>query len=145
MATATDEISEFINANTGNSAPSFKFKEIGDKLVGTVQRRAVVETKDLSDPSKKVKNLVLELEDAQGELHSVWIKPSQLLSALSDALKSANAVQGSPLVGDRLAVAFVDTEAPKQSHHSPKKIFTVTFRQGDVNRPTTANTVDDLL
>lgn len=142
---ATDEISDFINSNAGNSAPSFKFKNIGDKLVGTVKRRAVVETKDLNDASKKVKNLVLDIEDADGELHSLWIKPSQLLSALAGALKETNAVPGSPLVGDRLGVEFTDTEAPKQAHHSPKKIFKVSFRQGEANRPSEPNSVDDLL
>lgn len=141
----SDDIFDFINSNTSQKNPSFKFTNVGDKLVGTIVRRAMVDTKDLNS-GEKVRNLVLEVtNDADGVVYALWIKPSQLLTALGRALADVNAVKGSPYEGDRIGVEFTGTEPPKQAGLSPKKIYRVHFKQGDANRPAETNSVEDLL
>ena len=158
---ATNDIDDFINS-AGGSAPAFKFKNIGDSVTGTVVRRSIIETPDLNT-KEKVKNLVLELETDKeytqevtdritgdikkitGTRWSIWIRPSQLLTALSNALREEGAPPGSPQPGDRIAVKFASTEPSKTPGFSPKKVHAVQYKQGAPAASAAPTSVDDLL
>ena len=158
---ATDEVDAFISS-AGGSAPAFRFKNIGDSVTGTVVRRNIVESKDLNT-KEMVKNLVLELETDKeytqevtdritgdikkitGTSWSIWIKPSQLLTALSNALREEGAPPGSPQPGDRLAIKFASTEPSKTPGYSPKKVHAVQYKQGAPAASAAPTSVDDLL
>lgn len=159
---ATNEVDEFLNSAAGSS-PAFKFKNIGDSVMGTIVRRSVVETDSLRKDEGKVKNLVLELEtdheytqpvtnrrtgettDVTGKNWSIWIKVGQLLTALSNALREEGAPPGSPNPGDRISVKFTSTEPASKPGYSPKKIYTVQYKQGAPDRSEAPTSVDDLL
>jgi hypothetical protein len=142
-----DEISDFINSNTGGGAPSAKFKQLNDKVVGTITRRSIVTTKD-QKTHVEVKNLVIEIDDVSGVEggapvepgpRSIWVKPSQLLQALSNALKEAGT--SAVTVGDRIAVEWYDEEP---TNLSPKKIFRVAYKPLAGASASAALSVDDL-
>jgi len=153
MASDT-ELDELL-AGYGEKLPSFSFRAIGDKLVGTVARRSIVETVEPNRPEKR-KNLVLEVKtDALVSLtrsdgstvtsdrFTLWVKsPSQQLGALTEALKAAGAPSGSPKEGDRVACEYFDSEPPSTPGHSPKKLYRWQYKAGT---PAVVNSVDDLL
>lgn len=149
------DIDDVINSSSGGSPP-FKFRSIGDKVIGTVTRRAVVDTNSLNGGTEKVKNLVLEITSDEpytqtqtdgtvitGTEWSLWFKsPSQALSALGTELKSKGAVVGSPKEGDRIGVEYYDAEPPSKPHHSPKKLHRVQYKAA---APALVNSASDLL
>jgi hypothetical protein len=153
---ATDqEITDVLNSASGG-CPSFKFKTFGDKIIGTVTRRNVVETPNLNGGTEKTKNLVLEVvsdeEHTQvqsdgtsitGSEWSVWFKvPSQALAALTAELKAKGGTVGSPKEGDRIGVEYYDAEPPARPGHSPKKLHRVQFKPA---APALVTSASDLL
>lgn len=153
MATDT-ELDELLSGYSGEKVPSFGFRSIGDKIVGTVTRRSIVETVEPNQPEKR-KNLVLDIQtdspltqvrsDGQtvtSDRFTLWVKaPSQQLSALTEALKAAGAPPGSPKAGDRVACEWFDSE-PSKKNLSPKKLYRWQYKAG---APAVVNSVDDLL
>lgn len=154
MATNDTEVADLLSGYSGDKVPSFRFPAKGDKIVGTVTKRDVVDTTSHND--EKQKNLVLvlqtdeEVEQANpmGEVvrsdqWAVWMRsPSQMMGALAAELKAKGAALGSPRPGDRLAIEFFDSEPPSGPGKSPKKLYRVQFKPG-VNSVVTS--VDDLL
>jgi hypothetical protein len=146
MPTTDTDIAAFVSGGSYDKAdkvPSFKFQRVGDKILGTVTRRSIVETDSLNGSGEKQKNLVLEVrsddEITQQQRDgssitskdwTVWFKsPSQILGALGAELKAKGADSGAPREGDRIAVEFYDTEPPARAGHSPKKMHRVSFKQ----------------
>jgi len=155
MATDTD-IDELIHSGSGGGQPPFKFRALGDKIVGTVTRRGIVETTSLNGTGEKSKNLVLEVvtddpitqvqtdgSTITGTDWSIWFKsPSQALGALHTELKAKGAEKGCPREGDRIGVEYYDAEPPARPGHSPKKLHRVQFKAA---APALVNSVSDLL
>ena len=150
-----NEVDDFFRQNTGAGAPSFKFRNMGDSITGTITRRNIVETTPIGG-GDKVKNLVLELETDHeytvpdkdgspitGNSWSVWVKPSQLLSEIGRALRDAQAPPGSPDCGDRIQITFTGTEPASKPGFSPKKVYSVNYRVG-ARSAAAPMTVDDL-
>lgn len=153
---ATDqEIDDVINSASGG-CPAFKFRTFGDKIIGTVTRRNVVETANLNGGTEKTKNLVLEIAADEpitqvqtdgtsitGTDWSVWFKvPSQALGALTAELRARGASTGTPKAGDRLGVEYYDAEKPQHPGHSPKKLHRVQYKAA---APALVNSASDLL
>lgn len=150
-----NEIADFIGKGSGDSLPAFKFKSFGDKITGTVTRRAIVDSTDLNDATIKVKSLVLDIKadepitqvqtdgtSVTTDAWSIWIKPSQLLSALAAELKAKGADAGRPREGDRIAVEYYDAEPPTKPGRSPKKLHRVQFKAAAL---ATVQSASDLL
>jgi hypothetical protein len=129
------DISNFINNHTGGGSPAFKFKVLGDFVSGTVTKVDIVERPNLSNPTgEKVKNLVITL-DVEGAreagqtlnegTRSLWIKPSQQLQALSNALREvgANSVEE----GARIRMEWYGEEP---TNLSPKKLYRAAYKPG---------------
>lgn len=133
-----NEVADFIDNNSGGGgAPSFKFANVGDTLKGTIKRLAVVTTTD-NNTKESVKNLVINVETDDEEEFTLWIKPSQLLQALSEALNKAGIKSTEMAPGDRIAVEFYDTKPTKLS---PQKLYRVKYKAA----PRAANiNLDDL-
>lgn len=153
---ATDqEIADVLNSG-GTGLPPFKFKTLGDKIIGTVTRRNVVETANLNGGTEKTKNLVLEVASDEeytqvqtdgtsitGSEWSVWFKvPSQALTALSTEVKAKGGSVGSPKEGDRIGVEYYDAEPPSRPGHSPKKLHRIQYKAA---APALVNSANDLL
>jgi hypothetical protein len=108
-----------------------------------------VKTKD-QKTKEEIKNLVIELADASGiedgvpfsdRSVSVWVKPSQLLQAISSALREAGAKRVE--VDDRIAVEYYDEEPTALS---PKKLYRVAYKVAvsATSASSAALSVDDL-
>lgn len=160
------DISDFINSGSGG-APAFKFVNKGDKIMGTVIRREVVESTELNDKTKVVKNLTIQIRSDEehtlpvrdkvtgapvmvtGREWTVWVKPnSQMLSALGLALQAGNAPKGAPLPGDRIAFEFTDTEPSKTVGFNDKKVYAVVYKHvpqtATVGTAASGVSIDDL-
>jgi hypothetical protein len=142
----SNDVADFINNNSGNSLPPFKFLNPGDSIVGTVTRSVVKEVPDLKDRTQKVKTLILELKTDQeytqpgkdrdgapiintGHEWSVWVKAgSVMLTALAEALKAGEGRTGAPFEGDRIAFEFTGTEPSKTVGFAPKKLFKCAYK-----------------
>lgn len=153
---ATDqEIADVLNSG-GAGCPAFKFKAFGDKIIGTVTRRKVVESTNLSDSTQMTTNLVLDVTSDEpitqvqsdgtsitGTEWSLWFKaPSQALTALSAEIKARGGSVGAPREGDRVGVEYYGAEKPQHPGHSPKKLHKVQYKPA---APTLVSSASDLL
>lgn len=157
-----DDIEAFMSEASGKKVPGFTFTNVGDSLVGTVTRRSIADVPVIgSKTGEREKKLIIELKTDKeysqpkkdpetrqtvmvtGDEWSLWIRKSQLLTALSNALKAADAPKGAPLPGDRIKVVLKDTEPSKTPGFNDKKIYEVTYKAGAPEVPPVD--VDELL
>jgi hypothetical protein len=158
-----DDVDDFLKQNSKKGVPGYSFLEVGDSVVGTITDRQVVEVPVIgSKTGEKQKKLVLSLrtdkeysqtkrdkETGQpvvvtGNEWSLWIAPGQMLSAISNAVRDANAPEGSPRIGDRLAVKFTGTEPSKTPGFNPKKVYEASYKVS-AEVASAAPSVEDLL
>lgn len=143
-----DAVDEFMNEVSGKKVPGFKFTNVGDSLMGTVTRRQVAVVPVIGKPGEQEKKLIIELKTDKeytqpkkdretgqtvmvtGDEWALWIKKSQMLVALSAALKEADAPQGAPLPGDRIKVTLKATEPSKTPGFNDKKVYEVQYKAG---------------
>lgn len=121
-----DDIADYLST-TGTA---FKFNDIGDAVGGTIINAKIVEGEDLSRPPKPTKTLVITLESKDGDEWSVWVKPGQMLTALSNAVKTAKPGVTKPSIeeGDKVSFTFERTEPSKTVGFNPKKVYAVAYK-----------------
>lgn len=143
-----DKIEDFMNS--GNNTPGFTFTNVGDSIMGTVVRRDLLEVKVIGSKTGETEpKLILELKTdneytqvktdrktgqpitVTGDEWTLWIGRSQMLTALKDAMKEADAPKGAPLVGDRIKITFAETEPSKTQGFNPKKVYKAIYKAGD--------------
>ena len=126
---SNDPAAEFLSSAGGDNAPAFKFENVGDGVGGIVKRVDVVTRPNLNNTGNE-RSLVVTLETREGVEWSVWIGESKprLVNAVKGALQQYGLA--APQIGDKLAVKFTGTAAPKNPAHSPAKVYAASYERG---------------
>lgn len=121
MSTAAD----FMSENRGDFPESFKFRNVGDAIVGTLTcepRRH--EGTDLNGAAQT--NWIFEVETDDGDTYSVWAPVGKAISrAIAKAMQEAGVTSFSE--GDRLAVTFTGLGEPTKPGYSPPKMYDAAY------------------
>lgn len=118
----SDSQSDFFG---GASHPAVKFESIGAAFKGTIVDTPTLVTRPHLTTGEPEQQLVVNLDDGSGELRSLWVRKSRMSTAIREAYTEAGA-EGLD-VGGVLAIAFIETAAPKKPGHSPAKVFRVKY------------------
>ena len=122
MSSAT----EFMSENRGDFPESFKFRDVGDKIVGTLTtepRRH--DGTDLNGAPQT--NWIFEVETDDGDKFSVWAPVGKAISrAIAKAMQEADVTSFG--VGDRLAVTFTGLGEPTKPGYSPPKLYSAQYK-----------------
>ncbi len=118
--------SEFLSENRGDFPESFKFRDIGDGIAGTLTtepRRH--EGTDLN--GKPQTNWIFEVETDAGDRWSIWAPVGKAISReIAKAMQEAGVTTFSE--GDRLAVTFTGLGEPTKPGYSPPKLYSAAYR-----------------
>lgn len=118
--------SEFMSENRGDFPESFKFRNVGDAIVGTLTcepRRH--EGTDLNGQPQT--NWIFEVETDTGDAYSVWAPVGKAISrAIAKAMQDAGVTSFSE--GDRLAVTFTGLGEPTKPGYSPPKLYEAAYK-----------------
>jgi hypothetical protein len=117
MSTASD----FMSENRGDFPESFKFRNVGDAIAGTlVEEPRRFEGTDLNGQPQT--NWIFEVETDAGDRWSVWAPVGKAISKkIASAMQEAGVT--SFTVGDRLAVVFTGLGEPSKPGYSPPKLY----------------------
>lgn len=131
------DVTDFLNSSS-TGYKSVTFPNIGDSIKGIVTGiPRVVELRN--DDGELEKKLLIDLQDDQGEMWTLWVKRGWMAGALKEALTKAgvnNVAEGGTLV-----MKFTGEGERKKASWSPPKFFEAAYKP-----PTpTAGSVDDLL
>lgn len=119
------EVSSFLKNNSGDFAPSFKFIDVGDQVVGTVTRSNVVDGKDFDGNPQQ--SLVLEIDTDDGDTVAVWCPERKgITRAVAKAVADAGVAM--PEEGGRIVIKFAGLGAPTKPGLNPPKLFEAAYK-----------------
>ena len=136
---------QFLHDNSGDFPPTFKFANPGDSIEGTVERASLYTGPNLNGEEET--SLVVNLETADGDRWTVWVKPkSDLIRKLGQAVAEAKPGVSKPTVeeGDSVSIAFVRTEPASKKGFAPRKVYDVTCEAASA-KPASEVTAADLV
>jgi hypothetical protein len=116
---------EFLAQNRGDFPEAFRFRDVGDKIVGTLttEPRCHEGTDFDGDPQT---NWIFEVETDDG-VFSVWAPKGKGISrAIGKAMQEADVTSFS--VGDRLAVTFTGVAEPSRPGFNGAKLYTAQYK-----------------
>lgn len=114
------DVSDFLDQNTGDFSPGFKFANVGDTCKGVVVGAPrIVDNTDLNGNPQR--SLVVDVDTDDGTF-AVWLPSGKgITRAVSKAVKDAGAT--GIVEGAKLAVKYTGNGEATKPGFSPPKLF----------------------
>ena len=114
------DVTDFLDQNTGDFNPGFKFTDPGDTCKGTVAGTPrVVDNEDLN--GRPQRSLVLDVDTEDGTF-ALWLPSGKgITRAVAKAVKDAGAT--ALIEGGKLAVKYTGDGEPSKPGFNPPKLF----------------------
>lgn len=122
---SNDPFSDFADRNAGEQHDIFKFKAIGDTVVGTLTEKVRVKDIKSKFTGEMEETAIINVRTDAGEEWSLFVKRGGLLNAIAAAVREHGA--GTKLEeGGRLAVRF--TSEVDTGKGNPAKVYEATYK-----------------
>lgn len=114
------DVSDFLDQNTGDFNPGFKFTNPGDTCKGVISSTPrIVDNEDLN--GKPQRSLVLDIDTDDGTF-ALWLPSNKgITRAVSKAVKDSGATGMAE--GGKLAVKYTGDGEPSKPGFNPPKLF----------------------